>query len=206
LTASDLAAVRGGREVFSGLSFTLAPGDLVAVTGANGSGKSTLLRVVAGLLRPAAGTLLVEPAGERGVAGITHYLGHLDGLKTALTVRGNLDFWRRLWGGPQEAAEAALDAVGLLHLSDLPAGVLSAGQKRRVAIARLLVAPRPLWLLDEPATALDAAAEANLDRLIAAHLATGGMAMVATHRAGGVPASATLAMGALRAAAPAGAP
>lgn len=194
LTATDLAAVRGGRRVFSGVSFQLGAGDLLAVTGANGSGKSTLLRLVAGLLPPAAGTLELQPAEERGVAGVAHYLGHLDGLKTALSVRQNLLFWARLWRAPDEAAAAALAAVGLENLAGLPAGVLSAGQRRRVAIARLLLAERPLWLLDEPATALDAAAEVMLDRLIAAHLAGGGMAMVATHRASGVPPAATLAM------------
>jgi heme exporter protein A len=117
-------------------------------------------------------------------------------LKTILTVRQNLEFWRRVWGGASEAVDAALDRLGLLHLAELPAGVLSAGQKRRVALARLLVVPRPLWLLDEPATALDASAEAMLDGLVTAHLAGGGMAMVATHRATGVAPAVTLRMGA----------
>jgi heme exporter protein A len=196
LTGTDLAAVRGGRAVFAGLSFDVAEGDLVAVVGANGTGKSTLLRVVAGLLPPSAGSVRIDPADETPRTGTIHYLGHLDGLKTSLTVRQNLAFWQRVWAGGEDAVEAALDRLGLAHLADLPAGVLSAGQKRRVAIARLLVVPRPVWLLDEPATALDSAAEATLDGLVAAHLAGGGMAMVATHRATGVAPAVTLRMGA----------
>lgn len=180
LSGSDLKAVRGGRGVFDGLSFALGEGDLLAVTGPNGSGKSTLLRIVAGLLKPAAGAIAVEPALEAGIGAAIHYLGHLDCLKPALTVGDNLAFWARLWDGGDVAP--ALDAVGLGYTADLPAGVLSAGQKRRVALARLLLVRRPIWLLDEPATALDTAAEATLGRLIAAHLAAGGMAMVATHR------------------------
>lgn len=194
LTAGDLAASRGGRPVFAGLSFTLAGGEMLAVTGPNGSGKSTLLRVVAGLLAPAAGSVVLDPLDDAGMKGAVHYLGHLDALKGALTVRDNLAFWRRLWGGG--AIDAALDAVGLGALADLPAGVLSAGQKRRVAIARLLLAQRPLWLLDEPATALDAAAEATLGRLIGDHLASGGMAIVATHRDLPLAPTATLKLGA----------
>lgn len=193
LTGADLTAVRGGRTVFAGLSFALAGGQLLAVTGANGAGKSTLLRLIAGLLRPAAGMVALDPVGEGGIAGALHYLGHLDGLKTVLTVRENLEFWRRLWGGGP--VDAALDRVGLARLADLPAGVLSAGQKRRVAIARLLLAHRPLWLLDEPATALDTEAEAGLARLIGEHLAGGGMAVVATHRDLPVKPTMTLALG-----------
>jgi heme exporter protein A len=196
LTGTDLAAVRGGREVFAGLSFAVAAGDLAAVVGANGTGKSTLLRVVAGLLPPSSGSVRIDPAGEAPRTGTLHYLGHLDGLKTILTVRQNLEFWRRMWGGASGAVDAALDRLGLGHLAELPAGVLSAGQKRRVALSRLLIVPRPLWLLDEPATALDAAAEAMLDELVTAHLAGGGMAMVATHRAMGVAPAVTLRMGA----------
>jgi heme exporter protein A len=175
LTASNLAAVRNERRIFSALSFSLGPGELIAVTGPNGAGKSTLLRIVAGLLRPAEGSVGLAPED-----GSLHYLGHLNGLKTALSVRQNLEFWRALWrGGP---VEAALDDVAIGNLADLPVGVLSAGQRRRVAIARLLIARRALWLLDEPATSLDAAGEVLLGELIARHLADGGLAMVATHR------------------------
>lgn len=181
LTAANLSAVRGGRTVFTGRSFAAEAGQLVAVTGPNGSGKSTLLRVIVGLLSPTAGNVSLDPAPDGGIGAASHYLGHLDALKSALTVRDNLDFWPRLWGG-DGSVDAALDAVELAHVADLPVGVLSAGQKRRVAIARLLLAKRPVWLLDEPATALDAAAEAKLGALIAAHLAGGGIAIAATHR------------------------
>lgn len=194
LIAEGLEAVRGGRRVFSAISLRLAAGDVLAVTGANGAGKSTLLRLIAGLVQPAAGRIDLTPSPEGGIASATHYLGHLDALKGGLTVRQNLGYWRRLWnGGP---VEAALDTVGLAHLADLHAGVLSAGQRRRVAIARLLLAPRPLWLLDEPTTGLDAAAEATLGRIIGAHVAGGGMAVIATHRDLPVAATATLRLGA----------
>jgi heme exporter protein A len=195
LTGKGLTAIRGGRTVFAGLSFAVGDGQLLAVTGANGAGKSTLLRLIAGLLHPAAGTITLDPAGENGIASALHYLGHLDGLKTVLTVRDNLAFWWRLWGG-KAGVDDALEKAGLARLADLPVGVLSAGQKRRVAIARLLLAPRPLWLLDEPATALDVAAEATLGRLIGEHLAGGGMAVVATHRDLAITPTATLALGA----------
>jgi heme exporter protein A len=194
LTATDLAAVRGGRAVFQARSFVVGAGQLLAVVGPNGSGKSTLLRLVAGLLTPAAGAVSLDPAPDGGVGEAAHYLGHLDALKATLTVRDNLDFWLRLSGGEGSVA-AALDTVGLGHVADLPAGILSAGQKRRVAIARLLLASRPLWLLDEPATALDAAAEATLGTLIAAHLAGGGLAIAATHRDLPLPPHATLDLG-----------
>ena len=194
LSAAGLAASRGGRPVFADLSFTLSSGELLAVTGPNGAGKSTLLRLIAGLLRPTAGTVVLEGAEDADIGTQSHYLGHLDALKPALTVRQNLNFWRKLWGGGD--VEAALDAVGLEPLGDLHAAVLSAGQKRRVALARLLVARRVLWLLDEPATALDAAAEAGLGRLIADHLAGGGMAIAATHRDLPLTPTAVLALGA----------
>ena len=191
VTATDLTAVRGGRTVFSGVSFTLGEGQALAVTGPNGAGKSTLLRLVAGLLAPAGGKVALDPTPEDSAI---HYLGHLDGLKTALTVRQNLEFWRVLWkGGP---VSPALVRLGLESLTDLHVGVLSAGQRRRVALARLLVARRPLWLLDEPATALDANAEATLGAVIGEHLAGGGMAIVATHRPLPIPA-ATLTLGAM---------
>jgi heme exporter protein A len=177
LKAEGLSAIRGGRAVFAGVSFAVGPGEALAVTGANGSGKSTLLRLLAGLLTPVEGAVLVEPKGEDSAI---HYLGHLDGLKTALTVRQNLAFWQTLWnGGP---IDPALERLGIARLADLHAGVLSAGQKRRVALARLLIAKRPVWLLDEPATALDAMAEETLAGVVAEHLAGGGIAVVATHR------------------------
>ena len=195
LSGEGLAADRGGRMVFEAISFTLGPGEMLAVTGRNGAGKSTLLRLVAGLLRPAAGTLRAEPAPEAGLSSAVHYFGHLDALKPTLTVADNLGYWRSVYGGTGDI-EAALDAVGLAHLLDLPAERLSAGQRRRVALSRLLVSERPVWLLDEPATALDAAAEAMLGRLIAAHLAGGGLVMAAIHRPLAIEPTTRLALGA----------
>jgi heme exporter protein A len=191
VTATNLTAVRGGRTVFAGVSFSLGAGEALAVTGPNGVGKSTLLRLAAGLLAPAAGSIALEPLPADSAF---HYLGHLDGLKTTLSVRQNLEFWRSLWIG--KAVEPALETVGIVKLADLPVGVLSAGQRRRVALARLLIAERALWLLDEPATALDAGGEAMLGRVIAAHLAGGGMTMVATHRDLPLVPTATLSLGA----------
>jgi heme exporter protein A len=195
LTATELAAVRGGRRVFAGLSFTVAAGELLAVTGPNGSGKSTLLRLIAGLVKPAAGHVGLEPASGEKAATRLHYVGHLDGLKAVDTVRQNLQFWADLWGTSGQV-DAALAAIGLESLANLPVSVLSAGQRRRVALARLMVAKRPIWLLDEPATALDAAGEARLGHLIGDHLAAGGLAIVATHLDLPVKPAATLALGA----------
>jgi heme exporter protein A len=194
LSGQGLEATRGGRTIFTGVDLSVGAGELLALVGPNGAGKSTLLRLVAGLLAPSAGTLALDPEPAAGLPAAVHYFGHLDGLKTALTVADNLAFARTLWGGGGDI-EAALDAVGLAHLVDLPAGRLSAGQKRRVALARLLVATRPVWLLDEPATALDAAAEDMLGRLIAGHLAAGGLAIAATHRPLPTPPTATLRLG-----------
>jgi heme exporter protein A len=195
LVATGLGAVRGGRAVFAEKSFAVASGELLALTGPNGSGKSTLLRLVAGLVRPAAGTVSLDPAPEEGIGRAVHYLGHLDALKAPLTVAENLAFWRKIWGGDGLSPDAALDRVGLGHLADLPAGILSAGQRRRAAIARLFLSQRPVWLLDEPTTALDAAAEKTLGRLIEEHLSGGGIVLAATHRPLPVAPAATLALG-----------
>ena len=189
VSGDNLAAERGGRSVFSGVSFAVAGGGLLAVTGPNGAGKSTLLRLIAGFIEPVAGRLAVEP-DDVGLS----YLGHLDGLKAALTVRENLAFWREVGGGSGNVA-TALDRLGLGTAIDLPVGVLSAGQQRRVAIARLLLSERPLWLLDEPATALDAEAERTLGGLLGEHVASGGMAIVATHRPLPITPTGTLELG-----------
>ncbi len=193
LSASGLAAVRGGRTIFADRSFAVASGEILALTGPNGSGKTTMLRVVAGLLPPAAGAVTLD--GKDDVAQAAHFLGYLDALKPALTVLENLDFWRRIFRSPGLPPLDALDRVGLADLADLPAGILSAGQKRRVAIARLLVSHRPVWLLDEPTTALDSEAERMLGALIAEHLKAGGIVLAATHRPLPVAASATLSLG-----------
>ncbi|MEX0852228.1 MAG: heme ABC exporter ATP-binding protein CcmA [Bauldia sp.] len=195
LTASDLSAVRGGRRVLAGLSFTVATGELLAVTGPNGAGKSTLLRLIAGLLRPVGGQISFAPASEERIGGRLHYLGHLDGLKVTLSVRQNLQFWADLWSSPG-TVDKALEALGLTRLATFPVAVLSAGQRRRTALARLLLIRRPLWLLDEPATGVDKAAEAMLGEMLRAHLGAGGLAVVATHLDPPVKPAATLALGA----------
>lgn len=182
LTAENLAVLRGERVVFAGLSFTLAPGEALLLVGANGAGKSTLLRLLAGLLAPAEGRLLWDGAdalADRAAhAARLRYLSHQDALKPALTARENLAFFARLWGGD---AESALAALALAPLAELPARVLSSGQKRRLALARLALAPAALWLLDEPTVGLDAASVERLGLLLAGHRAAGGMVLAATH-------------------------
>jgi len=193
LTATGLAARRGDRTIFAGLAFSVAGGEMLAVTGPNGAGKSTLLRAVAGLLAPAAGHISLDPQPADGIGPECHYVGHADALKPSLTVAANLRFWRRVLSG-RGSIEEALEAVGIGRLADLPAATLSAGQKRRAALARLLVAPRRIWLLDEPTGALDTAAEAMLGRLLTRHLSEGGIVMAATHRPLPVTAAARLAL------------
>ena len=194
LTGSGLRASRGGRLVFADLGFAVAAGDLLSVVGPNGAGKSTFLRLVAGLLEPDAGAVRFDPEPDGGRGTAIHYLGHLDALKRTLTVGENLAFWRRLWTGDGVVADA-LDAVELEGRDDLPVATLSAGQRRRVALARLLLANRPVWLLDEPATSLDAGVEAMLGRLIARHRAGGGIVIAATHRDLAATPTMTLAIG-----------
>lgn len=195
LVADNLTVERGGRIVLDDLSFSVASGELLALTGPNGAGKSTTLRLIAGLIRPGAGAIRLDPADEDGIAAHVHYLGHLDALKSTLSLAENLAFWQRLWRGGGFGVDAALERVGLASLADLPAGILSAGQRRRVAIARILVSDRPIWLLDEPTTALDAAAETILGDLIGEHLANRGIVVAATHRPLPVAPSATVALG-----------
>lgn len=182
LVAEDLALDRGGRRLFEGVGFAVAAGEALVVTGPNGAGKSSLLRVVAGLLSPSEGTVRLE-GGEADLPlpAQVHYLGHLDAVKPSLSVAEALGFWAVYLGGGRDRIDDALDAVGLLALADLPSAYLSAGQRRRLALARLVAAPRPVWLLDEPTAALDAAAERRLGELIGDHLAGGGMVMAATH-------------------------
>ena len=186
LAVEHLDLDRGGRPLVRGLSFALTSGEALIVTGPNGSGKTTLLRTIAGLLRPSAGRIRFEGEGASpaSVASGTHYVGHANGLKASLTAQENVAFWATMLdiGAPGALpAAAALAKLGLAPLADLPIAYLSAGQKRRAALARLLAARRPLWLLDEPTTALDAASQARMEELIQDHLAQGGLAVVATH-------------------------
>lgn len=183
--AEGLACVRAGRRVFEGLSFALAPGDALLLRGANGSGKSTLLRCLAGLLRPAAGVLrrdgadiAEEPETHRSRL---RYLGHHEAVKPQLSIAENLRFAAALAGISEPDIEAGLDAVGIGRLADLPARYLSAGQRRRLALARLVAAPAPLWLLDEPLSGLDAAAAARFAEMVAAQRQAGGMVVLSVH-------------------------
>lgn len=181
LGAEGLACRRGGRLIFADLGFTLAGGEAIALTGRNGAGKSSLIAMLCGRLRPEAGTLRLDGLGDMPLAEAVHLVGHRDGLKTALTALENLRFARDVLGSPGAEPEAALAVVGLPHVAALPVGYLSAGQRRRVALARLLVASRPIWLLDEPTAALDLASQAMLAGLMRAHLARGGAILAATH-------------------------
>lgn len=182
LDVADLSCQRGGRTVLAGITFRLAPGEALVVTGPNGIGKSTLLSTLAGLLPHSAGRVTFDDLpGEAAPQDRIHHLGHRDGLKPALSCGENLRFARAMLGpGPVDPADA-LARVGLAGKSDLPVAYLSAGQRRRVALARLLVARRALWLLDEPLTALDAAGQAMLLGLMREHLAGGGLLVAATH-------------------------
>jgi heme exporter protein A len=182
LEGSGLACIRGGREVFAGLDFAVESGQALLVTGRNGVGKSTLLRVIAGLVRLTGGRLALSGGdSESTVAEQAHYLGHLDALKPSLTVGENLRFWTSYLGGASAAEDTALATVGLGSLADLPAAYLSAGQRRRLSLARLLAANRPIWLLDEPTSALDREAQDMLAGLMREHLAGGGIIAAATH-------------------------
>ena len=192
LIAENLGLVRGGRRLFQDLNFVLAGGETLAVIGPNGAGKSSLLRLIAGLLRPTDGRIGLQ--GESAQAAV-HFIGHLDGVKAALTAEENLDFMGSLLGGRTHGI-SALATLGLDRLADLPAGMFSAGQKRRLALARLLVAPRPLWLLDEPLTSLDAEGQAVFASMAYAHLRGGGMIVAATHAPLGIEGARELKLGA----------
>ncbi len=191
LIADGLAVDRGGRRVFAALSFSLQAGHALVVTGPNGVGKSSLLRTIAGLVSPAEGRLFIEDGrAEYSVAEHCHYFGHQDALKPSLTVMENLAFWQVFFGTdwPKESYQglvsdpmAVLDRLGIAHTANLPAAYLSAGQRRRLSLSRLLVSPRPVWLLDEPTSALDAASEQELLVIMREHLAVGGAIITATH-------------------------
>lgn len=197
-SAALLSGARGGFVLFEGLSFDLAPGGAMMLRGPNGAGKSTLLRILAGLMPPAGGAVrfgaLAEDPPPR------HYLGHANAIKLALTAEENVRFWAG-FAGPgavplEERTDGALDAFDLDGLRDLPARYLSAGQKRRLALARLAASPAPLWLLDEPVTALDAGSVRLFEAAVAAHRRAGGIAIIATHQDLAVPDALNVMLGA----------
>jgi heme exporter protein A len=205
LLGSDLACFRGGRQVFSGLSFAVEAGEALVVLGPNGVGKSSLLRLVAGLVARAGGALRLEGGDpELTIAEQAHYLGHQDALKPSLTVEENLSFWSRYLGSGEGTraplaqaplAQAALAAVGLDGIAELPAAYLSAGQRRRLSVARLIAVKRPIWLLDEPTSALDTSAQADLAGFMGQHLAGGGLIVAAAHGPIGLVAAKELRLG-----------
>jgi heme exporter protein A len=196
LTADALTCQRSGRVVFEALSFQVEPGTSLLLTGRNGAGKSSLLLIMAGLLEPAGGSLKAEGGDpERSLGEQSHYVGHRDALKPSLTPLEALAFWRAMLGPGPTDPEAALARMGLDHAADLPCGYLSAGQRKRLALARLLVSRRPVWLLDEPTSALDAASQRLFEDLVAEHLASGGLAVAATHVPLAFPAATTLRIG-----------
>ncbi len=182
LIVNDLAVARGTRIVFAGLGFEVASGEALTLVGPNGVGKTTLLRAIAGFLPAAHGTVALAGGDtERSVGEQSHYVGHLNGIKPSLTVSENLTFFADFLGGDRAMTASAASQLALADLEDVPAAYLSAGQKRRLGLARLICAKRPLWLLDEPAVSLDAASQKILGGMVAAHLAEGGMAIAATH-------------------------
>lgn len=194
LQAKSLACQRGGRAVFSDVNFALASGQFLELRGPNGSGKSSLLRLVAGLGEPAQGEIVLEGGSpDLGIGQQAHYAAHQEAIKAPLTVAENLEFWGDFLGGGDLAE--ALAAFDLTDLAQYPAALLSAGQKRRLSLARLALVPRPLWLLDEPTLGLDQASLERLMRLLRGHLSGGGLAIVATHAALALAADLTLTLG-----------
>jgi heme exporter protein A len=182
LLGSDLVCIRGGRQVFSGVGFAVEAGAALLVTGPNGAGKSSLLRLIAGLVGVAGGGIALDGGdGELTIGEQAHYLGHQDALKSSLSVEENLAFWASVLGDGTARVGTALAAVGLDGLARLPAIYLSAGQRRRLSIARLIAIARPIWLLDEPTSGLDASGQAMLADLMRAHRAAGGLILAATH-------------------------
>ncbi|MEL6598177.1 MAG: heme ABC exporter ATP-binding protein CcmA [Pseudomonadota bacterium] len=190
LTVSSLRIDRSGRTILSGLSLEVAAGEALILRGPNGSGKSTLLRGIAGLLPRTGGTVMCDGIDldddPDGFQDLLAYAGHLDAVKPQLTVAENIRFWAGLFGG---SAEEALDRFDLGALSDRPTHTCSAGQKRRLGLARLSLTDRPLWLLDEPTVSLDAETVANFAKLVSAQCERGGMALIATHVDLGLPAA-----------------
>ncbi|MBY0512025.1 MAG: heme ABC exporter ATP-binding protein CcmA [Rhodospirillaceae bacterium] len=200
-SGEGLACRRGGRLVFAGLHFSVAPGGALVLRGPNGSGKTTLLRLMSGLTPSSSGHMAWDgtPVDDRDAhAARLRFVTHLDAVKPALTIMENLAFWMALWSGKVEDTVIlkAMEALDLQRLSAFPARLLSAGQRHRLALARLMVAPAPLWLLDEPGNALDDASLTALAKMIADHRARGGMVVVASHGSAFVEGGMTLDVGA----------
>jgi len=190
LNISDLTIARGGIKVLEGVSFDLAPGGAIVLRGPNGIGKTTLLRTIAGLQPPHSGRVDADPDS-------LVYAGHSDGLKATLTVEENLVFWAQVFG--KTDISQAIESFQMARLINRPAGMLSAGQKRRLGLARLLVTGRPVWILDEPTVSLDGDAVAMFASAVRAHLARGGAALIATHIDLGLPEAEVLEVGPFRA-------
>jgi len=193
LSAENLVLQRGQRTLIEHLSFTVTAGEVLLLTGPNGAGKTTLLRSIAGFLTPAAGKIALSGASDEHTVGEqAHFVGHANGVKSSLTVVENLEFWAAYLDPSAnrqsrlDRVDAALETFRLASLADIPAGYLSAGQKRRLGLARLLLADRPLWLLDEPTSSLDDASAERLASTVNGHLASGGLAIAATHLALGL--------------------
>lgn len=195
LQAEGLTCSRGGREVFCNVSFKVPAGEALIVTGRNGAGKSSLLRMIAGLVRIAAGRLSLNGGtADAPIAEQAHYLGHQDAMKPSLTVAENLQFWTRFLGSRSDI-RPALELLDLAPLADLPAAYLSAGQRRRLSIARIVAISRPVWLLDEPTSALDAPSQSRLSDIMRGHLAGGGIIVAAAHGAIGLERARELKLG-----------
>ncbi len=198
LLAENLAGERGGDTIFSGVSFALSDGEALVVTGPNGAGKTTLMRVLAGLLPAASGSVAIDGAGDAwpSPAAAMHFLGPVNAMKAALTVAENLAFWQAFAGAPDQTVDDALSRVGLPGIGHLPFGALSTGQRRRVAIARLHLNRRPVWLVDEPTAGLDRRSEARFTDMLKAHLDGGGILVASTHLDLGLAGARTLELGA----------
>lgn len=205
LSAENLLLQRGHRTLVDNLSFTLTSGEVLLLTGPNGAGKTTLLRSLAGFFKPAAGAITLKGGNdELSVGEQAHFVGHANGVKSSLTVAENLEFWaafmdpRASDATLTERIETALEAFKLSALADIPAGYLSAGQKRRLGLARLVLAHRPLWILDEPTSSLDEASADSLVSIVNGHVAAGGLAIAATHLPLGIKPARELRLGQAR--------
>ncbi|WP_175869384.1 heme ABC exporter ATP-binding protein CcmA [Bartonella gabonensis] len=195
LSGKGLAAYRNGEILFKDLSFRLFPQQLMTITGPNGIGKSTLLRIIAGLLEAAEGHIILKDYEQRyPVTTACHYLGSQNAMKPLLSVIDNLQFWAEFYGQPLYSPYEALGDIGLSDLEYLPFNVLSTGQQRRVALARLLLSYRPIWILDEPISGLDSHAQKLLACIFQRHLNQGGMIIAATHNSLGIPENHTIAL------------